>query len=535
MPAATTTAGEEQNDADQKMWNALKRYIIRERQRKKEEYEAEVEEERLRKEREARERQDVMTLEETKEQIEQLEQKLKQLEKEKQKLFMQLKKLLNEDEVRKRQQQKESNEMQPMKMGGMGGNMQMPMFSSMPSSGQGEPPPQGRGQPNDNHMMNKQPMGVQGVKRQRSPSPTYPHNMYPHRHQPPVKHQTMYTDHSECWRHQFTAIRLRLILDCSDYSHHNMYRHRHQPPVKHQTMYTDHKLEDGRRQLTARVLWNKPHSQYSNVGGTASSPYYCMSRPAAPRPPPLLYAPHPAHPLLYAPPQQPLYMDVNNKHDPNKDKDKVLNNKHDPNKDKVLNNKHDPNKDKVLNNKHDPNKDKVLNNKHDPNKDKVLNNKHDPNKDKVLNNKHDPNKDKVLNNKHDPNKDKVLNNKHDPNKDKVLNNKHDPNKDKVLNNKHDPNKGKVLNNKHDPNKDKVINNKHDPNKDKPQVLIGLSEAHHAAVSGGAVYAQPPASRHAPTHSHHAPMQTSKPGSITQGYPVQSNPNVQNPYPNRHRY
>ncbi|XP_048485200.1 inner centromere protein [Plutella xylostella] len=344
MPAATTTAGEEQNDADQKMWNALKRYIIRERQRKKEEYEAEVEEERLRKEREARERQDVMTLEETKEQIEQLEQKLKQLEKEKQKLFMQLKKLLNEDEVRKRQQQKESNEMQPMKMGGMGGNMQMPMFSSMPSSGQGEPPPQGRGQPNDNHMMNKQPMGVQGVKRQRSPSPTYPHNMYPHRHQ---------------------------------------------PPVKHQTMYTDHKLEDGRRQLTARVLWNKPHSQYSNVGGTASSPYYCMSRPAAPRPPPLLYAPHPAHPLLYAPPQQPLYMDVNNKHD--------------------------------------------------------------------------------------------------------------------------------------------------PNKDKPQVLIGLSEAHHAAVSGGAVYAQPPASRHAPTHSHHAPMQTSKPGSITQGYPVQSNPNVQNPYPNRHRY
>lgn len=46
--------------------------------------------------------------EETKEQIEQLEQKLKQLEKEKQQLFMQLKKVLNEDEVRKRQQQKES-------------------------------------------------------------------------------------------------------------------------------------------------------------------------------------------------------------------------------------------------------------------------------------------------------------------------------------------------------------------------------------------------------------------------------------------
>lgn len=46
--------------------------------------------------------------EETKEQIEQLEQKLKLLEKEKQQLFMQLKKVLNEDEIRKRQQQKET-------------------------------------------------------------------------------------------------------------------------------------------------------------------------------------------------------------------------------------------------------------------------------------------------------------------------------------------------------------------------------------------------------------------------------------------
>lgn len=36
MPAVTSTTEEEQNDGDQKMWNALKRYIIRERQRKKE-------------------------------------------------------------------------------------------------------------------------------------------------------------------------------------------------------------------------------------------------------------------------------------------------------------------------------------------------------------------------------------------------------------------------------------------------------------------------------------------------------------------
>ncbi|KAG6439135.1 hypothetical protein O3G_MSEX000515 [Manduca sexta] len=63
MPSVTSSTGEEQPEQhDEKMWTALKRYILRERQRKKEEYEAEVEEERLRKEREARERQDVMTL-----------------------------------------------------------------------------------------------------------------------------------------------------------------------------------------------------------------------------------------------------------------------------------------------------------------------------------------------------------------------------------------------------------------------------------------------------------------------------------------
>lgn len=36
MPAVTATTAEEQNEADQKMWSALKRYIVRERQRKKE-------------------------------------------------------------------------------------------------------------------------------------------------------------------------------------------------------------------------------------------------------------------------------------------------------------------------------------------------------------------------------------------------------------------------------------------------------------------------------------------------------------------
>lgn len=298
MPVVTSITPEEQNEADQKMWNALKRYIIRERQRKKEEYEAEVEEERLRKEREARERQDVMTLEETKEQIEQLDQKLKQLEKEKQQLFMQLKKVLNEDEIRKRQQQKETNEMQTMKM--PMGNIQMPMFPMPTSTGQGEPPAsQGRPPPLTSHLMPKHKHSnmlfpqqqtivrgpiQSGVKRPRSPSPNY-----------------------------------------------GLYTHRmHQPPMKHQPVYSDHKVEDGRmgRQMARAVLWNKSSQYGSNVGGQqVTSTYYAMQTPGvvgvvAERPPPLLYAHHahtphtphtPHHPnLMYAPAPQPphVYLDM---------------------------------------------------------------------------------------------------------------------------------------------------------------------------------------------------------------------------------
>lgn len=73
-----------------------------------------MEEERLRKEREAREKRDVMTLGETREQIQTLETKFEDLIKEKQQLFLQLKKVLNEDENRKKQQQQKDNEMYAM-------------------------------------------------------------------------------------------------------------------------------------------------------------------------------------------------------------------------------------------------------------------------------------------------------------------------------------------------------------------------------------------------------------------------------------
>jgi len=107
MPAAIS----DKSDRSEQMWNALKAHILRERARKKQEREAEVEEERLRKEREAREQQDVMTLGETREQIQQLEGKLQQLKEEKHQLFLQLKKVLNEDDNRRRQLVKESNDM----------------------------------------------------------------------------------------------------------------------------------------------------------------------------------------------------------------------------------------------------------------------------------------------------------------------------------------------------------------------------------------------------------------------------------------
>lgn len=57
----------------------------------------------MRREREEREKQDVMTLGETKEQILMLEKNLDELRNEKQQLFLQLKKVLNEDDNRKRQ------------------------------------------------------------------------------------------------------------------------------------------------------------------------------------------------------------------------------------------------------------------------------------------------------------------------------------------------------------------------------------------------------------------------------------------------
>ncbi|KAH9364087.1 hypothetical protein HPB48_012985 [Haemaphysalis longicornis] len=93
------------------MWAALKTHIMRQREKKKQEQEADAATERVRREQELKRRQDAMTLEEIRDQVQQSEKKLVTLKEEKHQLFMQLKKVLHEDDTRKRALVKEANEM----------------------------------------------------------------------------------------------------------------------------------------------------------------------------------------------------------------------------------------------------------------------------------------------------------------------------------------------------------------------------------------------------------------------------------------
>jgi hypothetical protein len=66
------------------------------------EQEADAEVERQRREREDQQKEQEMTLEETKEQVAQSESRLSQLKEDKHQLFLQLKKVLNEDDTRRK-------------------------------------------------------------------------------------------------------------------------------------------------------------------------------------------------------------------------------------------------------------------------------------------------------------------------------------------------------------------------------------------------------------------------------------------------
>jgi len=155
-------------------WESLRSHIIRERQNKKKKEEKWEEYERLKKERENKKKQEASSLEETKEQIGQLEQKLTTLKEEKHQLFLTLKKVLNEDETRRRKETSEMNNI-------MGYTQSTPI---MPLAGHAQQhhmylQPTSR-QPN---MYLKGPHIVAGlpptqpIKRQRSPSP--PRNPMP--------------------------------------------------------------------------------------------------------------------------------------------------------------------------------------------------------------------------------------------------------------------------------------------------------------------------------------------------------------------
>ncbi|TMW42547.1 hypothetical protein DOY81_012372 [Sarcophaga bullata] len=209
-------------EREEKLRGALKSFILKERQRKKEEYEAKLEEDRLRKEREARERQNDMTLEETRTQITKMEKKLEDLHNQKQQLVLQLKKVLNEDENRKKQQK--DNEMYAMQalQAQQATAPQPPVFV-----------PPVRVQHHPMHILTKPPNNAP-VKRGRSPSPTQ---------------QAYYKTAN----------------------------------------YSQPKHEEIRRGAdSARVLWNKPHTQYQTPGTLF---YQTTSNAPPPQPPPDARAP----------------------------------------------------------------------------------------------------------------------------------------------------------------------------------------------------------------------------------------------------
>ncbi|XP_075536743.1 uncharacterized protein LOC142571915 [Dermacentor variabilis] len=93
------------------MWAALKKHIMRQREKQKQEQEADASNERVRGEQEKKRRQDEVTLEEIRDQLQQAEKKLVTLKEEKHKLFVQLKKVLQEDDARKRALEKKADKM----------------------------------------------------------------------------------------------------------------------------------------------------------------------------------------------------------------------------------------------------------------------------------------------------------------------------------------------------------------------------------------------------------------------------------------
>ena len=152
-----------------KTWSALRAHILSERKKKREEEGKQKEEERLKRERETKKKQEANNLEETKDQIAMLEEKLSSLKEEKHQLFLTLKKVLNEDDVRRRKESSEMNAMYPQPHASnvlpMSGHIAQPPTSRYIQPGQGMQQRQAM------YMKAGGPPSHAQVKRIRSPSP----------------------------------------------------------------------------------------------------------------------------------------------------------------------------------------------------------------------------------------------------------------------------------------------------------------------------------------------------------------------------
>ncbi|XP_017078449.1 G protein pathway suppressor 2 isoform X5 [Drosophila eugracilis] len=137
----------------EKLRGALKGFIVADRQRRQEEFEAQCEEQRLRQEREEVERQNQVALDDTRGQITRLDEQLADLHSQKHQLTVQLKKVLNEDETRKKLAKE--NELFAIQQAASG-----PVFL-----------PPLRLQHQHHPLMQKPPPSGQPGKRGRSPSP----------------------------------------------------------------------------------------------------------------------------------------------------------------------------------------------------------------------------------------------------------------------------------------------------------------------------------------------------------------------------
>ncbi|XP_017093963.1 protein enabled homolog isoform X1 [Drosophila bipectinata] len=143
----------------EKLRGALKGFIVADRQRRQEEYEAQCEEQRLRREREEQERQNTLSLEDTRGQITRLDEQLADLHSQKHQLTVQLKKVINDEETRKKQAKE--NELFIMQQAAASNPVFMPPLRLQ-----------------HHQLLQKPPPGTQPGKRGRSPSPPNQHQAY---------------------------------------------------------------------------------------------------------------------------------------------------------------------------------------------------------------------------------------------------------------------------------------------------------------------------------------------------------------------